>query len=267
MDLSNKKIRVAMLQIEDRIDSFFELAININKSYCILHEIDHILHRKGPIDKPPYWWKVTVFLDLLKTNKYDIICWMDSDAYVYDTKYDIRTFFDKINESMIICPDPEMWTSKFMAAVFMARNNQTSIKIFEDWLSLYNKNAWEKLSNGKWKYIGKGKWAGSDYEQGAFAENIMTRYQSDIKILPWYIFHEINCIKPHLNCWSIHVPGAYKIIRPLCTANMKKLLNGANTRNNLSDHHPKKIYLCLFFIILLITAIIIIIVVSLWYKD
>ena len=74
-----EKSRVVMLQIEDRVDPFFEWCIQLNKEYCKKHGMAHILHREGPGDKPAYWWKVSVFLELLNRDEYDIICWMDSE--------------------------------------------------------------------------------------------------------------------------------------------------------------------------------------------
>lgn len=258
-----KTSRVAMLQIEDRIKPFFELAININKSYCNLHSINHILLRSGPIDKPPYWWKVSVLLEMLKTSKYDIVCWTDSDAYVNDTDRDIRTFFSDTenNISMIICPDPEPWTSKFMAALFIVKNVQTSINIFEDWLALYNEDAWQKSSNGKWKYIGGNAWAGLDYEQGAFIEGIMPKYHSVIKILPWYVFHETNCLEPHPNCWSIHIPGSLENLRPKCMDSMKKIANNLDTETkNVVRQSKKKFYTRVFCLAILLTLLILTII-------
>lgn len=257
----SKKSHIAILQIEDRNNPFFELAININKSYCNQHQIDHILHTTGPTDKPPYWWKVVGIIDLLKSNQYDIICWMDSDAYVYDTKRDIRTFFSNTkNESIIICPDPPPWKSKFMAAVFMVKNNHTSVSIFDNWLKMYNPNSWKKMSNDKWQYIGNGTWAGTDYEQGAFVEEIMPKYQPNIKILPWYVFHEINCSNPHLDCWSIHIPTPIEYTRPKCIQTMKVLTTDVNPNNKSLKISKNIIILLLLFVTIVFIIVLLLLI-------
>jgi hypothetical protein len=211
-----KKLRVAMLQIEDRMKPYFEFCTNINREYCKKHEIDHIFMREGPENIPPYWWKVFVFYDLMKQGKHDIIVWMDSDAFVYSTKVDVRAFFKHYEQTMITCPDPYPWPSNFMAAVYMVRNDSRGQEIFQEWMNLYKPDKWRKLQNGKWRYIGNGQWAGIDYEQGSFAKIIMPKYDKWIKSLPWYVFHETNCHKPHENCWSIHIPGVIGTLRPNC---------------------------------------------------
>lgn len=211
-----EKPRVAMLQIEDRVDPFFEWCIQLNKEYCKKHGMAHILHREGPHDKPAYWWKVSVFLELLKRDEYDIVCWMDSDSFVYNQSVDLRDFFNMPHQSMVIAPDPVGWGSPFMAAVYMVKNNNMGKEIFTEWLKCFDASKWEKLQDGSWQYIGTGAWAGTDYEQGAFAKIIMPRYKKHLKIVPWYLFHETNCQSPNVNCWSIHLPRHIKQLRPNC---------------------------------------------------
>ena len=210
------QLRVAMLQIEDRVDPFFEWCIQLNKGYCDKFQINHILLRKGPSDKPAYWWKVSVFLDVLESNNYDIVCWMDSDAFVYNQTVDLRDFFNTPKQAMVIAPDPVGWGSPFMAAVFMARNNEVGKRIFKDWLNCYDAAKWVKSQNGFWEYVGDGGWAGIDYEQGAFAKIILPKYYKVVKVVPWYVFHETNCQSPNQSCWSIHLPRHIKQLRPNC---------------------------------------------------
>ena len=209
-------LKVALLQIEDRTNPYFDFCIQNNRVYCKKHNIDHIFLETGPADICVYYWKVKVFLDLLNKTDYDIICWMDSDAFVFNKSYDIRNFFKGISESMIIAPDPEKWPSPFMAAVYMARNNENTKKIFQDWLKNYDPKRWKKNPNGSWVCMGKCQWAGEQYEQGSFVKHILPKYKSDIKSIKWYVFHEINCQLPHKDCWSIHIPGPIKQRRPNC---------------------------------------------------
>jgi hypothetical protein len=227
-----KKQRVAILQIEDRNEEYFEWCMKINKAYCDKHNIDHILLRKGPDNISPYWYKVFVFLDLMKRNKHDIICWMDSDAYIHDFKYDLRNFFQKGSQTMVISPDPPgMGGSSFMAAVYMIKNDAQGRQIFEDWIKYYNPRKWAKI-NGKIKYIGHGTWAGIDYEQGSFAKYILPKYKHVIKTVPWYVFHEINCTEPHQDCWAIHIPGHLRQTRQACVLR-EKMNNQMKQMNTL----------------------------------
>ena len=249
-----KKQKVAMLQIEDRIDPFFEWCVQLNKTYCTMHEIDHIFLRKGPEDIPAYWWKVRVFLDLMLQNNYDIICWMDSDAFVYSQNVDLRDFFNTADQSMVVAPDPIGWGSPFMAAVFMVRNNRIGKEILTEWMKCFDSVKWEKLEDGGWQYIGNGAWAGEDYEQGSFAKIIMPGYKKHLKIVPWYIFHETNCQSPNVNCWSVHLPRHIKQLRPNCIV-------FEQTRKQIFRINP-----ILIIIIILIIMLILIIGLYFWIK-
>lgn len=240
------KPKVAMLQIENRIEPYFEWCIKLNKDYCIKHDIEHIIIREGLDTHPPYWWKVVAFYNLMKEGKYDIICWMDSDAFVYNTNVDIREFFES-DHSMVTCPDPPGWGSPFMAAVYMVKNNSIGREMFEKWIEQYNPYKWAKDDTGKWIYIGKGLWAGIDYEQGAFAKLIMPLYTRHIKSLPWYVFHETNCHKPHVHCWSIHLPGVIKTVRPYC------IISEQSRRKTINNQQYK--YIFYLFVILTLLSI------------
>lgn len=252
--IPKSKIRVAMLQIEDRDDPFFNWCMNLNRQYCEKHDIDHIYFSSGPSYIPPYWWKVLVFLDVLNLKKHDIVCWMDSDAFVYNTKVDIREFFNESSRSMVIAPDPDGWGSIFMAAVYMAKNNAKSREIFTTWMSYYNDTKFKKMNDGKWKYIGGGAWAGTDYEQGSFAKYILPANRLHIKSVPWYVFHETNCSIPHTDCWSIHIPGAIKQLRSSC------IIDESYRRRFRHINPSTYIIILLVIILLLILGIYVIIV-------
>ncbi len=251
----NKTKRVAMLQIEDRNDHYFQFCINLNKEYCKKFNIDHIYLKKGPSDIPPYWWKVQVFLDLMNLGKHDIICWMDSDAFVYNTDIDIRDIFGEYSETMLVCSDPPGWGSPFMAAVYMCRNDSKGRQIFEEWMNLYNKTKWKKGEDGKWKYVGTGKWAGVDYEQGAYAQKILPKYRKIIKSLPWYIFHETNCAKPHKNAWSIHIPGAIKQVRQPCVINEQ------------SRRRRQRVNLTFMILAIILLILLIVLIIYKWFFE
>lgn len=250
-----RKMRVAILQIEDRVDPYFEWCFNLNKAYCLKHNIDHIIIRKGPDDLPPYFWKVSVFLDLMNQGKHDIICWMDSDAFVKDIKRDIRVFFNDTSESMVIAPDPPGWGSPFMAAVYMAKNNSIGRQIFTEWIGYYDSTKWTKLEDGKWKHTGNGRWAGTEYEQGSYSINILPKYRNHIKVLPWYVLHETNCSKPHDDNWSIHLPGVIKRLRPQCVVLEQ-------SRRSFIGKINMSVLFIIFTIILLVTIIVLYILYS-----
>jgi len=116
-----------------------------------------------------------------------------------------------------------MWGTPFMAGVFIVKNNDAGRNIFREWMACYNPNVWTRDEKGAWKCTGKGGWSGEDYEQGAFYKNILPKYPEDIRALPWYVFHEIDCLNPHSGCWSIHIPGVIQNTRPNCMQSGKTI--------------------------------------------
>ena len=216
------KPRVALLQIEDRHDTVLDSFMDHNKKYCKRHDIHYVRLEKPYGDVLcPYWRKIFVLRDLLDTNRFDSILWMDSDAYVFDTDKDVREFiYDYPNKSMIISPDPPfgLWISKFMAGVFLVNNTDMSKKIVSEWCSIYDPTAWAK-ENGKWVCQKICLYANSIYyEQGAFVKNIMTNplYASAIHTVPSKVFHEIEC-PPRDGCFSVHLPKALGLtVRKVC---------------------------------------------------
>jgi hypothetical protein len=148
---------------------------------------------------------------------------------------------------MVIAPDPAGWGSPFMAAVYMVKNNEIGKNIFRDWLKCYNPSKWLKLITGKWRYIGGGPWAGIDYEQGSFAKLIMPRFTRHLKTLPWYILHETNCESPNINCWSIHLPGHLRSLRPNCMVSEQ-------TRRQLMRFSMTLFFTCISIVVLMLVV-------------
>jgi hypothetical protein len=254
---TKKKLRVAMLQLEDRDDPFFNWCMNINKEYCKNHDIDYIFFKSGPDTMPAYWAKVQVVLDIMNLGKHDLVIWMDSDAFVYKNKVDVRNFFSSDSKhSMVIAGDPPQWGNPvFMAAVWAVKNDSIGRKIMNEWMTHYKSEYWEKLTNGKWRSK-RGAWAGINYEQGSFAQAILPKYTKAIKSLNWYILHETNCKNPHADCWSIHLPGAIRQVRQPCVV-------FEQTRKRIN-----KFSFTLYIIILLVLILLLIIGLYIWvYKN
>jgi hypothetical protein len=229
--------KTVVLQIEDRVDPFFEACMARNKQYCDLHGYRHMVVREGVSWLPPYWWKVAMVEELMSRKDvdnayaFDYVVWMDSDSFVHDPDTPVRHFFKDSASSMVVCPDPPGWGSDFMAAVFMIKNDAVSRSMMRTWMSFYNLNNWEKdVMGGGWKYVGQGAWAGVDYEQGAFASYILPNpcFRKSIKSLPWHTFHEIDCDRPSPGCWSVHIPGAVRERRPSCARKIPRRMLAKN---------------------------------------
>jgi hypothetical protein len=205
-------MKTLFLQIENRsYDDILRYFMKINQIYCENHNIEYVKLKHGNKDIPYYWWKVFSFYEIMmKRPDIDIIVWMDSDAYVVNLKKHVQEFFiNEPNISMFICSDPPGWGSPFMAGVYMVKNNDIGKSIMFAWANTYDKTKWSFI-NGRW--ISTGEWAGETYEQGAFVKYIMDnqQFKKHIHCFDYYIFHEINCKKPHDDTFSIHLAGPLK---------------------------------------------------------
>lgn len=223
--------KYAIVQYDNRnIDQYMKL-MNINKKYCRDHNYDYIFS-SDKYDMPVYWIKVKLVLDLLNTNKYDGILWLDSDAVIYDIKNPLDDIIIP-NKSMYICPDNHKFaefTSLFNAGVWFVLNTNMGKMIMTKWMEYYNKikNNWKLDANGK--YYTNGKWAGSDYEQGSFVSDIM----SD-KNLSKYIekmnYHILQAVPSDI--------GKYSNIKTLHFAPCKYLISTYTRTYSHSDSKSK----------------------------
>lgn len=196
-------MRLAMLQIEDRTDPAMLRMMAINKDYCEKHGIEYLVYKTWKRDTvPTYWAKTFAMRDLLPY--YEGLVWMDSDAAVYDHTISFQQFFDRyLDSSFIGCPDPPQWGSPFMAGVFMVRNDEHGREIMEAWCNTFEevRDKWVKR-NGIWSC--NCRWAGPDYEQGAFVKIMKdARYRSHINMLPWHTFHEFR--------FPVTIPGTFAV--------------------------------------------------------
>jgi hypothetical protein len=141
----------------------------------------------------------------------DMVMWLDSDAFFvqFQTMNPftlVKMYSDYI---MWLSPDAPKYSAPFCAGAFLIKNDTEGRKLIRYWRDLYNKDRWV-LKDGRWSTIGD--FAGPDYEQGAFIDNI---HQNDlwkhrICTLPYYVFNEVECENPNPLTISIHLAGHYK---------------------------------------------------------
>lgn len=136
----------------------------INSAYCAKHGYTYKYLSSVPYenDMPPYWTKVKIVQDELEKGTYDFVMWMDSDAVFSKHQYRLEQFLeDNIDAAM----SGDMF-DKFNAGVFIFRNSDKGRTLIDEWMAMYNSSSWSRDRNGKWSC--SGRWAGIEYEQGAF---------------------------------------------------------------------------------------------------
>ena len=211
-------MKLLLLQIENRsnnlLNSFMERNRNIAQQYNFEYVRQTIPYDD---DLPPWWWKVYAIRNIMYNRPdVDLVMWLDSDAFLAQ--------YHKANPVMIAETDPDhdMWVSPdtwpdpspFNAGSFIVRNTPSGRSIMDHWIQLYNPARWQKVQ-GSWK--SDGPWAGTDYEQGSFVENIQNNPKYKIKTFPPYVLSNPSCKSIHPETVSVHTYGSYKDLQgPTC---------------------------------------------------
>lgn len=251
-------LNILVLQIEDRSDdNFLNENMQLNNKICQENSIQYKFLYKSQDNVPPYWGKVFE-IDKIITDKsnsnIDYIFWIDSDAFFLNfNKNKLIDFLNKYSEySMIITKDPPPWKMNFNAGSFIVKNDSYSLEIFSYWKSLYNENNWW-IEDNKWKT--NKPYAGDDYEQGAFASNILTnnQYSTHIKVVPYYILNNTSCTENTDETIITHLAGKHK----------NDIATVANCKNVLYN----KNYGIVYFIMFLFLLLILLLVVSVFYNK
>lgn len=161
--------RICVVQYETRQDRCLRVLMKYTESYCEYNGYTYICPNQI-FDLPTYWIKVHLVQQLLEQSEFDAIVWVDSDAVFVDPSIRIESIFERVNKPFITSMDPGS-TTTMNAGVFFVQNTPEMRSLMKTWMGLYSPDRWYK-EGGVWKTTGR--WAGPDYEQGSFNEQILT---------------------------------------------------------------------------------------------
>jgi len=187
-----------LVQYDDRpIPDHYKKLIEVNKEYCKKYNYEHIL-RTDPIDLAPWWVKVQICKELLNSNKYNGVMWLDTDVGIFDCSRSLDEFTKDPKIHFFISKDPfpdEM--SIINAGAWMVKNTPLGNEIMNEWFKLYDKTKWIRggdpnppfenklVIDPKLSFFDKA-WAGINFEQGALYYNFVRnpKYKDSINVLP-----------------------------------------------------------------------------------
>lgn len=177
------KYKIAFVTFENRDEDYIRLHdLNVEK-YCKYWGYEYIRVTENDSGMSPYWYKVLLIYNLMKTNKYDYLFWMDSDTVINNFNIDLGDdILCKYNSDIFIAPDNVKYDI-INSGLFIVRNSEIGKKFMEDWLDLYL----PMCENGDGKL--KGVWAMSCYEQGTQNQLIFEKYSKYTTILDQNIFN------------------------------------------------------------------------------
>jgi GR25 family glycosyltransferase involved in LPS biosynthesis len=198
-----------LVQYDNRpIPDYYKELIEINKEYCKKYGYEHIIITEK-YELPPWWIKVKICKELLESDKYSGVMWLDTDAVIYDCSKSLDIFTSDKTIDFFIAKDPPVWGAPVNAGVWIVKNTQVGKNIMRDWFNKYDKTKWiknttiqksyETVDYKKWSnplsltwYIDarlseyERRWAGINFEQGALYEKTMQNpmFKNHVKVLP-----------------------------------------------------------------------------------
>ena len=227
----NKK-RIALICYDNRQSDPKVLAFkDINEQYCQKQGYTFLFYNSySPDDQqyPPYWLKVKILYDLIMTDQYDYLMWIDSDACIHNPEIKIENLFNFDPEAVFVAsPDP---LTIFNAGVWVVKNNTLGRELMSDWIKMYDPSKWTKTASGKWSC--QGMWGGIDYEQGSGRRLLLTpKYSPWVLFLP---FKTLQYYRGNANSFTLHFMGELK-------ERINHYLNEKNKALSLASQSTQKI--------------------------
>ena len=219
------KYKIAIVTIENRNHDYINYHDLSVKKYCDKFNYEYIR-----IDKYPnvnvYWSKLFIINDLLKTNKYDYIMWLDSDTIFCDYKIDLSTIISLFGSKDIYIHFVNVGFilnhlyNTFNAGIFIIKNSNIGNKFINDLIHHYKLIDLDQNNN-----ITSGIWTGENYEQGMMNKLIKTNkeYINNVVILPEYLINTTVILDDVFDkCFIWHLPGRSEEIR---SKRFKKIIN------------------------------------------
>jgi hypothetical protein len=202
------KYKILFVTFEDRDEEYINLHDSNMKKYCDKWEYEYIRVKKNDTGISPYWYKVFVVNDFMKTNKYDYVFWLDSDTIINNFNIDLgEDILHKFDSDIFVASDNIQY-DVVNAGVFIIRNSPIGKKFLEEWIDLYA----PMCEKGKGSL--KGVWAMSCYEQGNLNKLIIEKYGKNTTFLDGNIFQNNNsCFE---NVFLMHHYGGKPDKRAAC---------------------------------------------------
>jgi len=208
--IDSKKYKIGIVTIENRNSDYIKYHdLSVNR-YCNLYNYEYIRVDKYP-DINIYWSKIFIINDLLKTNKYDYILWLDSDTIFCDYNIDLSNIIDLYGSKDIYIHFENVGFilnhlyNTFNAGIFIIKNSDIGIKFINDLIEHYKLINLDKQNN-----ITSGMWTGENYEQGVMNKLIKSneKYNKNSVILPEYLTNTTVILDDiSSKCFIWHLPG------------------------------------------------------------
>jgi hypothetical protein len=189
-------MKVVLIQYETRDDRALRLLMHYTREYCEKHGYEYYCPEET-FDLPTYWIKVALIQRIFQRTPADTdlcVAWIDSDAVFVREETRIEKLVLDSQHNFVASLDPGS-SNSMNAGVFFVRRTPTISTMMNEWMKLYSPDRWQKTTkaDGTISWKTNGRWAGPDYEQGAFNEHILPHFQDQIVLLPEKV---LACYEP-----------------------------------------------------------------------
>ena len=143
---SKKKVCVAMWY-DDAIKEYADIAYEINKKYCKIHDYDIIRSNNRYFDssqRHPAWERLPLIKKILPN--YDYVIWIDADARFNLKSPPLDNLISKFPEKVFIFSQ-DMDEDGINSGVFIIKNCKIANKFLEKWLIAENEKRFYIHSN------------------------------------------------------------------------------------------------------------------------
>ena len=146
------KYKIAIVMWYDKgIADYADIAADINEEFCKANGFTFIKSDKRRMpERKPHWERLPLMLEVLDTNKYDYVMWIDADAafiHKNNKSNELLKLISLYNKDILLSGDMD---SKYMpsinSGVIIMKNTQNSRNILKYWMSN------ECKSNGDTQY-------------------------------------------------------------------------------------------------------------------
>jgi hypothetical protein len=173
--------KIAIVTVENRTNqklggyleyhnqSFSKYASNNNYDYLFLNECSN----NEKVNINDYWCKIYKVLEILKTNKYNYVMWVDSDTIITDYNKSLESFISKFGDKDIIigldCWEKCNSLHQINSGVFIIKNSEVGKRFLQDCIDVIDSKSWCINSDNSLN----GPWAGECYEQGVMNQILL----------------------------------------------------------------------------------------------
>ncbi len=195
------------------IVDYFKITRKLNEMYCKKNKIDFVISSTPNYkNRTPHWERIPLILNVLNSNKYDWVVWIDADAFFYYDSPNIKTLIHKnLDKDFIFSEDanPQWWPIN--SGLFVVKNTTTSKQFLNAWG--FDEEKYESSLN-KTHWVGNASLNMHDQEllNTLYEDNFLNVKNKSV-IIPYGEMQMFTFVKNNNKPYVFHMAGQDKAER------------------------------------------------------